>query len=61
MKKPQITVLTSGVQLLIILLANFYFLPRLGAFGPIVGIALGNLAVLIFAVFATWYYLSLKK
>jgi len=48
----------SAVQLIIIFLSNLYFIPKLGRFGPAIGIGLGNLAVLVISVGATWYYLK---
>lgn len=57
LKKPQVTTVTSILQLLIIVIANSYFIPRMGRFGPVVGIGLGNLVVLIVSVAATVYFI----
>ncbi|HCM37665.1 MAG: Polysaccharide biosynthesis protein [Candidatus Gottesmanbacteria bacterium GW2011_GWB1_43_11] len=58
LKKPQVMTFVSAVQLIIIFLSNLYFIPKLGRFGPAIGIGLGNLAVLVISVGATWYYLK---
>lgn len=56
LKKPVIIATATAVQLLIIFLANLVFIPRWGVFGPVVGIGLGNLAVLLISATAVWYY-----
>lgn len=58
LKKPHVTALASFVQLIIIIVSNTFFIPRLGRFGPIIGIGIGNLAVFLIAVAASWYYLK---
>lgn len=58
LKKPQVTAAASFIQLIIIFSANSVLLPRWGRFGPVIGIGLGNLAVFLISVAATWYYLK---
>lgn len=61
LKKPQLMSFASFLQLVVIFATNLYFLPKLGRFGPAVGIGLGNMTVLMITVAATWYYLKNEK
>lgn len=56
LKKPQLMSIASLIQLIVIFLANLYFLPTLGRFAPAIGIGLGNLVVCVITVAASWYY-----
>lgn len=56
-KKPYLISVATFVQLIVILASNLYFLPRLGRFAPAIGIGMGNLAVCIIAICASWYHM----
>lgn len=55
-KKPQFIAFASGIQLLIIISANYVLIPTFGRFGPAWGIGLGNFAVLLISLTASMYY-----
>lgn len=57
LKKPQITTIASAIQLIVIFVCNWVFIPQYGRYGPAIGIGIGNMIVFCIAFGATWYYL----
>lgn len=56
-KKPVIIAGATIVQFFIIIVCNWIFIPKIGRFGPVIGVGLGNLAVLIISVVSTYIFL----
>lgn len=57
LKKPQVTTFASLIQLVVIFIANLYFIPKFGRFAPAIGIGIGNTVSCFIAIGASVYYL----
>jgi hypothetical protein len=55
-RKPFVISITSGIQLITIFVSNMIFIPRLGSFGPVIGVGIANTLVCAIAIGATYYY-----
>ncbi|MBI4033297.1 MAG: oligosaccharide flippase family protein [Candidatus Blackburnbacteria bacterium] len=56
-QKPQVITLLSLFQLPLILVLNFYGIPRFGVFGPVITLGIVNLLTFFVTAFFAWQYL----
>ena len=59
-KKPQIITLLSIFQFPVILFINFYFMPGIGVFAPVLALAVVNTMTMIVTFFAAWRHYHKK-
>lgn len=55
-KKPQTITILSTFQLPLILFLNFYFIPKIGIFAPVLALAFVNILTMIVTFFVVWRY-----
>lgn len=55
LKKPHILAVSSFVQLFIVLIFNYIFIPKYGAFGPAISIGMAALTSLVISFCVTFY------
>ncbi len=61
MKKPIYIAIATFIQLVVIGMCNLWFIPKLGRFGPAMGIGLGNLVILAITVWVAINYFNKTK
>lgn len=57
-KKPQVSAFNTLVQFLVIILGNFYFIPKFGSFGPIYTLTISYGFTLISTIYFSWYFIK---
>ncbi len=56
LKKPSVVAVAAIVQLIIIVVSNFYLVPYIAIYAPVVGLGLGYASALVILMFGTWYF-----
>jgi O-antigen/teichoic acid export membrane protein len=57
-KRPQIIALTTLAQSPIVLISNFYLIPKIGIFAPVLTIGLVNTSTLLISYYFVWKYFN---
>lgn len=60
-KRPGILAFSSLVQLVIILIANYFLIPLYGKYGPAISIILASLTAMIISFVSFYYYVTKNK